>query len=109
MIEQYRYRKKGDKIQVQKLEGKKWISRTLPSAKDTFIWLCPGYVSYPQAQTRLEEPLKASQKGAQDLLREHLKEDTNKEVEPLPDLSKEEIERLSAEVSLEEIEGDENG
>jgi hypothetical protein len=99
----FRYRKKGDKIQVQKFEQDKWVSRTLPSAEETFRWLCPGSVSSTQAQIKQEEQPKVPQKCVHDLLSEPLKQDTNKEMGIVPELSKEEIEKLSI-LALPEIE-----
>ena len=99
----FRYRKKGDKIQVQMLDNNRWVSRTLPSAEETFKWLCPGSVSSAQAQTTIEEPKKDVQKCVYDLLSEPLKQDTKEEMEVVPELSKEEIEKLSI-LALPEIE-----
>lgn len=75
--QKYRYRNKGTKIQVQKLEGDKWISRTLPPPEEVFLWLCPTTVSPPTHKTIPQEQEKPSQKFAQDILYELSKEDTN--------------------------------
>lgn len=72
-MDEYRYRNKDGKIQVQKFENNKWKSRTLPPPKDTWLWLCPGQMSdlsHKNGQFN-------NQKFVESLLNEHHKSDTN--------------------------------
>ena len=75
----YRYRNKGNKIQVQKLENSKWISRTLPAPEEVFLWLCPDNVSLPTQEPTQPKEQKEAKKFAQLLLDEPLEKDTNEE------------------------------
>ena len=72
METKYRYRNKDGKIQVQKLVNGKWISRTLPSAEEVFMWLCPTIVSNNATLKEENKP----QTFAQSLLTEPSKQDT---------------------------------
>ena len=79
-MEKYRYRKKEDKIQVQKLEGDKWISRTLPDAEVTFNWLCPAIVSSPTHKQEVKKEDKPIEKCVQSPLNVLSEEDTESEI-----------------------------
>lgn len=70
--EKYRFRNKEGKIQVQKLVNDKWISRTLPSPEEVFLWLCPSIVS----ENTQENKQKSVQRCAHYLLTVPQKEDT---------------------------------
>lgn len=77
-IEKYRYRTKENKIQVQKLQDGKWISRTLPSPETTFNWLCPGKVS--------EKNPENNEKIAEKFAQEKLNDPENEDTKPITDL-----------------------